>query len=106
MDTSPGRVRSRGVTTDEEWKKLIAEGRCFKCLKQGHMARNCPTGGGGPSKARKTDNEEEGSVVSEGTTLAPQNKMSADDIISLISDADEEAKEEIIQKVFMSQDFS
>jgi hypothetical protein len=26
----------------EERKKLSAEGRCFKCKKQGHMSRDCP----------------------------------------------------------------
>src|SRR6266571_3357880 len=29
--------------TDEERKKLSAEGRCFRCCQQGHMARFCPT---------------------------------------------------------------
>jgi len=29
--------------TDEERKKLSAEGRCFRCRQQGHMAKFCPT---------------------------------------------------------------
>ncbi len=29
--------------TDEEQKKLLAEGRCFRCCQQGHMAKFCPT---------------------------------------------------------------
>jgi len=29
--------------TDEEQKKLSAEGRCFCCRQQGHMAKFCPT---------------------------------------------------------------
>ncbi len=29
--------------TDEECKKLSAEGRCFRCHQQGHMAKFCPT---------------------------------------------------------------
>jgi hypothetical protein len=28
--------------TDEERAKYCAEGRCFRCRTQGHMARNCP----------------------------------------------------------------
>ncbi|KAI3600007.1 hypothetical protein WG66_011148 [Moniliophthora roreri] len=28
---------------EEEWKKYMANGRCFQCAKQGHMARDCPT---------------------------------------------------------------
>jgi len=31
-----------GPLTDEERKKLSAEGRCFRCRLQGHMSRNCP----------------------------------------------------------------
>ena len=29
--------------TNEEWKKLLAEGQCFHCHQQGHMAKFCPT---------------------------------------------------------------
>jgi len=29
--------------TDEERKKLLAEGWCFRCRQQGHMAKFCPT---------------------------------------------------------------
>jgi len=29
--------------TDEERKKLLAEGRCFRCRQQEHMAKFCPT---------------------------------------------------------------
>ena len=29
--------------TNEERKKLSAEGRCFRCHQQGHMAKFCPT---------------------------------------------------------------
>src|SRR6266571_8081544 len=29
--------------TDEERKKLLAEGRCYRCCQQGHMAKFCPT---------------------------------------------------------------
>ncbi len=29
--------------TDEEWKKLLAKGRCFRCCQQGHMVKFCPS---------------------------------------------------------------
>jgi len=29
--------------TDEEQKKLLAEGQCFHCCQQGHMAKFCPS---------------------------------------------------------------
>ena len=37
--------------TDEERAKYRAEGRCFRCRTQGHMARNCPKGSSRPNAA-------------------------------------------------------
>jgi hypothetical protein len=36
--------RLRHLTPDER-KKLMDEGRCFKCWKRGHQSRQCPTKG-------------------------------------------------------------
>jgi Zinc knuckle len=33
--------------TEAEKKKLLAEGRCFRCQKQGHMSKQCPIKKGG-----------------------------------------------------------
>ena len=43
--------------TDEERAKYRAEGRCFRCRTQGHMARNCPKGSKQPNvvNARTAD---------------------------------------------------
>ena len=38
MDTSAGKA-----TTEEQKKKFHAEGQCYECEHQGHMARDCPT---------------------------------------------------------------
>jgi hypothetical protein len=38
MDTSAGKA-----TTEEQKKKFRAEGRCFECERQGHIARECPS---------------------------------------------------------------
>ena len=32
----------RKVTTEAEKQKHREQGRCYKCSKQGHIARNCP----------------------------------------------------------------
>ena len=53
----PMEVDATGMTlpfkklTDEERAKYRAEGRCFRCCTQGHMARNCPKGSNRPRDA-------------------------------------------------------
>ena len=119
MDTTPGRVKARATNmrpplNDEEREKLRKEGRCFRCRKQGHLSRYCPEK---PSQAR--GNLEEGDSEDEAiqaTTSKPtpaketnpfrtKKKTTAQDIIRLITDADDEVKDTIIQEVFMKQDF-
>ncbi|ESK82722.1 hypothetical protein Moror_5689 [Moniliophthora roreri MCA 2997] len=39
--------------SEEERKKYMANGRCFRCAKQGHMSRDCPTKTGGDRKEEK-----------------------------------------------------
>ena len=31
-----------GQLTEEEKKRMMTEGRCFRCHLQGHLSRNCP----------------------------------------------------------------
>ena len=117
MDTTPGRVKAwaantRPPLTDDEREKLRKEGRCFRCRKQGHLSRYCPDK---PSQARGNPEEEEseGEVV-QATTSRPtkptnpflvKKKTTAQDIIRLITDAEDDVKDTIIQEVFMKQDF-
>jgi Zinc knuckle len=35
-------ITTRNPLSEEEKKRLMAEGRCFFCKQQGHMSRNCP----------------------------------------------------------------
>jgi hypothetical protein len=51
--------------TDEERAKYRAEGRCFRCRIQGHMARNCPKNNNTNVPNRSNPN------VCESTTVPP-----------------------------------
>ena len=118
MDTTPGRVKARATNTrpplnDEEREKLRKEGRCFRCRKQGHLSRYCPEK---HSQARGNPQEEDsGDETIQATTSKPplkptnpfliKKKTTAQDIIRLITDAEDDVKDTIIQEVFMKQDF-
>uniref|UniRef100_A0A0W0FF01 RNA-directed DNA polymerase n=1 Tax=Moniliophthora roreri TaxID=221103 RepID=A0A0W0FF01_MONRR len=45
--------RMTNQLSDEEQKKYMADGRCFRCAKQGHMSRDCPTKQNGEVKEEK-----------------------------------------------------
>jgi hypothetical protein len=117
MDTTPGRVKARAASTrppltDNEREKLRKEGRCFRCRKQGHLSRYCPEK---PSQARgnpeEEESEEEAIQTATSRTTKPTNpflarkKTTTQDIIRLITDAEDDIKDTIIQEVFMKQDF-
>ena len=120
MDTTPGRVKARAANTrpplnDEEREKLRKEGQCFRCRKQGHLSRYCPEK---PSQARGNPQEgddDEDEAIHATTSKPPppkqtnpflvKKKTTAQDIIRLITDAEDDVKDTIIQEVFMKQDF-
>ena len=119
MDTTPGRVKARATNTrpplnDEEREKLRKEGRCFRCKKQGHLSRYCPDK---PSQARgNPDEDDSGDEAIQATSTKPttpkqtnpflvKKKTTAQVIIRLITDAEDDVKDTIIQEVFMKQDF-
>jgi hypothetical protein len=104
------RVRARQITTDKR-TELMKAGKCFTCRKQGHLSRNCPQRPSCPrtntrastSQVKVEDDEEE----DEPKTKAHvgKAKYSADEIIEIMRNAEDEDKDEVIQKVFMASDF-
>jgi hypothetical protein len=44
VDTTTAQKPRFVKLTDDEWTKLAAEGQCFRCRTQGHLARDCPKG--------------------------------------------------------------
>jgi hypothetical protein len=49
--------------TDEECAKYRAEGRCFRCRMQGHMARNCPKNNNSNTPNRSNSNARESTTI-------------------------------------------
>ena len=110
MDTTPGRTRARKIDADER-TELMRTGKCFTCKKQGHLSRDCPqrppqcprTNARASTSAQIEDvnsDDEEPAKVRSG-----KKKHSASEIIDILKEADEEAKDSIIQEFFMKEDF-
>ena len=120
MDTTLGRVKARATNThpplnDEERERLQKEGQCYRCKKQGHLSQYCPDkpsqARGNPEEGEESDGEVIQAASSKVATPKQTNpclvkkKTTAQDIIWLIMDAEDDIKDTIIQEVFMKQDF-
>ena len=86
-------------------------GKCFTCKKQGHLSHDCPqrppqhpgtnarASTSSQIKEVNSDDEEPAKVRS------GKKKHSASEIMVILREADEEAKDSIIQEFFMKEDF-
>ena len=86
-------------------------GKCFTCKKQGHLSHDCPqrppqcpcsnacTSTSSQIKEVNSDNEEPAKVRS------GKKKPSASEIMDILREADDDAKDSIIQEFFMKEDF-
>ena len=110
MDTMPGRTRVRRIDADER-AELMKTGKCFTCKKQGHLSRDCPQRppqrprtNARPSTSSQIENvnsdNEEPTKIRSG-----KKKPSTSEIMDILREADEEAKDSIIQEFFMKEDF-
>ncbi len=120
MDTTPGRTCARHMTTEEQ-ARLMNKGKCFNCQKKGHFSRDCPQSPSPPDrdrtpqaqkgKAKKEESDDEGSLSkAEDTPPAPRikaskRKLTGEELMTLVKDANDEAKDYVIQNAFMKEDF-
>jgi hypothetical protein len=87
-------------------------GKCFTCRKQGHLSCDCPQHSSRPhtntrastSQVKVEDNDEEEDPPKTKARIG-KTKYSADEIIEIMRNAEDDDKDEVIQKVFMVSDF-
>ena len=110
MNTTPGRTRARKIDADER-TELKRRGKCFTCKKQGHLSRNCPQRP--PQHPRTNAHASTSSQIEEvnsndeepAKVRSRKKKHSASEIMDILREVDEEAKDSIIQEFFMKEDF-
>ena len=86
-------------------------GKCFTCKKQGHLSRDCPQKP--PQRPRTNTRTSTSSHIEEVLSededptkvRSGKKKHSASKIMDILREADEEAKDSIIQEFFMKEDF-
>ena len=99
MDVDQTRVQQ---LTMEEQTELMKSGKCLTCKQSGHLSRDCLRRVPQNNPRVSTSKVEE----EEDPSPAPAKiKFSADDIIDIMRNADNKDRDEVIQKVFMTQDF-
>ncbi len=108
------------MTTDER-TRLMNKGKCFNCQKKGHFSRDCPQSPSPPDrdhaprahrgKAKKEESDEEDersetkNPPSTPKIKASKRKLMGEELMALVKDADDEAKDYVIQNAFMKEDF-
>jgi hypothetical protein len=105
------RVRARQITTDER-TKLMKAGECFTCRKQGHLSRDCRqrlsrpcTNTRASTSQVKIEDKDKDEDVPKAKACVGRTKYSADEIIEIMRNAEDDDKDEVVQKVFMASDF-
>ena len=109
MDTTPGRARVRRIDADEQ-AELMKAGKCFTCKKQGHLSRDCPQR---PPQCPRTNAHASTSTLNEvnshdeepAKVRSRKKKHSTSEITEILMEAEDDAKDTIVQEFFMKEDF-
>jgi hypothetical protein len=102
-------ISTRNSLSEEEKKRLMAEGQCFFCKQQGHMSQNCPKK---PSRSNATNPQPSQNAPppprvcttraddEETIVTAPEPKEGVDDVVNSIGHLNEGERQELIDKLF------
>ena len=109
MDTTPSQTRARKIDADERTELMKAD-KCFTCKKQGHLSRDCPQR---PPPCHHTNAHTSTSQIEEVSSdnkeptkvRSGKKKHSASEIMEILREAEDDAKDTIIQEFFMKEDF-
>ena len=109
MDTTPGRARARKIDADER-TELMRTGKCFTCKEQGHLSHNCPQRSPQHPHTNVRTNASKIEEVNSDDKIptkvrSGKKKPSASEIMEILREADNDAKDSIIQEFFMKEDF-
>jgi Zinc knuckle len=104
-------ISTRNPLSEDEKRRLMAEGWCFFCKQQGHMSRNCPKkpsrqnpapsspqpmrNAPPPPQVRAAHADDEETIVT-----APEPKEGVDNVVNSIRHLNEGEKQELINKLF------
>ena len=109
MDMMPGRTRARKIDADER-TELMKAGKCFTCKKQGHLSHDCPqrppscprtNACTGTSKLNEVNSDDE----EPAKLRSGKKKHSTSERMEILREAEDDAKDTIIQEFFMKEDF-
>ena len=86
-------------------------GKCFTCKKQGHLSCDCPQRP--PQRPKSNARASTSSQIEEvnsddkepAKARSGKKKPSASEIMEILREADDDAKDSIIQEFFMKEDF-
>jgi hypothetical protein len=73
--------------SNKERKHLQAEGRCFRCKKQGHMSQDCPLKGKQPRKTVPFKRKARSAETAEGSADEDSDIADMEDVRLVTSDA-------------------
>ena len=89
----------------EERTELMKSGKCFTCKQSGHLSCDCPRHIPRNNTRANTSKVEGGEEEDPSPAQVKVSKFSANNIIEIMRNVDDKDKDEVIQKVFMAQDF-